>query len=66
MSANAETLTKHSCDTHWFDPAVATCRDCDAGVCTRCAIPVARLGTFCRDCAMVRAGVRTTRRHSTS
>ena len=62
MSTATEPVQGHTCGTHWFDRAVAVCRDCGDGVCDRCAIPVKKVGTFCRDCAMVRAGVRTRRR----
>ena len=62
MRQDTAPLMYRTCATHWFDNSVATCRDCHAEVCELCVVPVGKLGTFCRHCAMVRAGVRARRR----
>jgi hypothetical protein len=52
------------CDEHYDIEAVGTCRDCRRRTCAPCQIEVRRVGTLCKDCAMVRAGVRLCRRVS--
>ncbi len=47
-----------SCQRHWFERATAVCRDCDAAFCDDCVVTVRPVGTLCRSCALVRAGVR--------
>ena len=49
------------CDEHYLEECVAHCQDCGTAVCARCVVTVGRVGTFCRSCALVRAGVRTRR-----
>ncbi len=46
------------CDLHFDSEAVGVCKDCRRRTCQPCQVEVRRLGTFCTDCALVRAGVR--------
>jgi hypothetical protein len=50
------------CAKHWFDAAVETCGDCGSRVCADCLVSVPRVGTFCGDCALTRAGIRARKR----
>lgn len=52
------------CEDHYDADAAGTCRDCRRRLCGRCLVEVRRLGTLCKECALVRAGVRTGRRAS--
>jgi hypothetical protein len=47
-----------NCEEHYETQAVGACRDCRRRTCKPCQVEVRRLGTLCRDCAMVRAGLR--------
>jgi membrane protease YdiL (CAAX protease family) len=49
------------CVTHQHNDAVGTCRTCRQHFCAKCLVTHPR-GPMCVDCAMVAAGVRTTRR----
>jgi hypothetical protein len=49
------------CDKHYFDGAVGECADCGQLMCTTCTVSVQRLGTLCRECALVRGGIRRKR-----
>ena len=57
----AGTTIMRRCSVHWFDEAVATCRDCGSEACEHCLVQVRGLGSFCKECAMVRSGVRRRR-----
>lgn len=46
------------CASHWFEPSVGECKDCRDHICADCIVDVRGIGTFCRPCALIRAGVR--------
>jgi hypothetical protein len=52
------------CEEHYDAETAGTCRDCRRHLCGPCLVEVRRLGTLCKPCALVRAGVRTGRRVS--
>ena len=51
-----------SCRQHLFETATAVCCDCSDDICSDCTVTVHPIGTMCRSCALVRAGVRAKRR----
>lgn len=59
---SSTTVAPGRCGVHWFDRAVSRCVDCRAELCEHCVIEVASLGAFCSHCALIRGGVRSRRR----
>lgn len=53
------------CERHAPNLAIADCDDCGRGLCPTCLVIVDRIGGFCKDCALRRAGVRYRRRRQT-
>ena len=58
FDSGPSTGTYRRCSMHWFEPAVAECKDCHGSVCVDCIVDVRHVGVFCRACALIRAGVR--------
>lgn len=62
-ASNREPLpTPGRCTTHESEAAAGTCRTCKQPFCSKCLVTPTARGPLCVECAMVAAGIRTTRR----